>query len=105
MKKLYLQYWEESERGWGVRPDGCSLHLEQSDHNKFIESVYSDRNESSVPDEYDRVVGGLIDVYVSETLYNEIVKNGGSLRLMEYNMNNLRNLRDIKIIVKDDILE
>lgn len=105
MKKLYLQYWEESERGWGVRPDGCSLHLEQSDHNKFIESVYSDRSESSVPDEYDRVVGGLIDVYVSKTLYNEIVKNGGSLRLMEYNMNNLRNLRDIKIIVKDDILE
>jgi len=23
-----VQAWEESERGWGVRPDGLSIHLE-----------------------------------------------------------------------------
>ena len=22
----FKQNWEESERGWGIRPDGCSLH-------------------------------------------------------------------------------
>ena len=27
MNRCYFQRWEESERGWGVRPDGCSLHL------------------------------------------------------------------------------
>ena len=37
MKKVYLQHWEESERGWGIRPDGCSLHLTLEDRKKYIE--------------------------------------------------------------------
>ena len=26
-KEVVAVQWEESERGWGVRPDGCSLHV------------------------------------------------------------------------------
>jgi hypothetical protein len=30
------QEWEESERGWGCRPDGYSLHLDKEDRNTYI---------------------------------------------------------------------
>jgi hypothetical protein len=44
MKSLYLQYWEESERGWGVRPDGCSLHLTKDDCKSYIQKTYESRD-------------------------------------------------------------
>ena len=38
MKRVYLQYWEESEKNWGVRPDGCSIHLTLDNHKDYIDS-------------------------------------------------------------------
>ena len=95
MKKVYLQYWEESERGWGVRPDGCSLHTTLINHKKFINSIYSDRD-GDVPDEYDRVVGEPIEVMIKDTL-SELFEDG-SLRILAYQLNNLIKLEEIVII-------
>jgi hypothetical protein len=96
MRKVYLQYWEESERGWGVRPDGCSLHLTLDEHKKYIKSIYDGREEDTeVPDEYERIVGEPIEVMIDPTLFS-IVE--GTLRLFQYEMNNLIKLEELVII-------
>lgn len=54
-----LVTWTESERGWGQRPDGASLHLTRDDAKAFIQA-YWDRMPArsqlggDVPDEYSR---------------------------------------------------
>jgi len=69
--------WEESERGWGTRPDGCSLHLTETDYRKF-EKAYWAEMPNYIPDEYSRPGGNPERVSVSETLYEQIKesKNG-----------------------------
>ena len=97
MKKVFLQYWEESERGWGVRPDGCSIHLSLEEHKKYVNSIYNERKtHTQVPYEYDRPVGESLSIMIKDDLY-ENIKNG-SLRLMEYEMNNLIKLEEIIIL-------
>jgi hypothetical protein len=96
MRKVYLQYWEESERGWGVRPDGCSLHMNNDNRDSYIKSIYESRDDN-VPDEYDRFVGNPIEVSVSDSIYNEIVENNGSIRLMQHSLTNCKLMGEIKI--------
>jgi len=96
MKKVYLQYWEESERGWGIRPDGCSLHLTEEDRNKYITSIYEQRkNDKEVPYEYDRPVGESIKVMINDNLF-ELIKE--SYRLLSFELNNLIKLEEIVIL-------
>jgi hypothetical protein len=93
--KVYLQYWEESERDWGVRPDGCSIHLDLESHANYIDEVYRDRTfHQHVPNEYDRIVGDPIKVRVSEKLYEDLLKKK-SLRLSEVETNNLIKFNEI----------
>jgi hypothetical protein len=101
MNKVYLQYWEESESGWGVRPDGCSLHIELVHHMAFINKIYESRDLNNIPYEYDRVVGNPIQVIVSDDIFNQIKKNG-NLRLSQVSFSNLRKLNEIKIIYDDE---
>jgi len=57
-----VQKWEETERGWGSRPDGYTLHKNEEDIEIFLkgmrdreaEAGYSAQN---VPDEYTRPCG------------------------------------------------
>ena len=51
------QFWEESERGWGVRPDGFSLHLSMADHAAYVKEHNDALPKGYVPDEYTRVSG------------------------------------------------
>jgi len=104
MKKLILQYWEESERGWGIRPDGCSLHLDKDCLNKYVDSAYKDRDPNNVPHEYDRIVGDPIEIWITEEIYNETVSNGGSLRIPQHSMTNLRKMKEMQPIVSYDDL-
>ena len=53
MKTVWCQLWEESEKGWGVRPDGYSLHSNQEDVKKYIKE-YWDGMPKQTPDEYSR---------------------------------------------------
>ena len=95
MNRCYFQRWEESERGWGVRPDGCSLHLSEDFHKKYLNEIYKIRqSEILVPDEYDRISGPFIECFISDTLF-ELVKEENSIRLMEYEMNNLIKIEEI----------
>mgnify|MGYP001573228924 CR=1 FL=1 len=76
--------WEESERGWGTRPDGCSLHLTEEDYRKFV-NMYWKGMPNEVPDEYSRPAGSPCEVKVSKRLYDEIRRSKYGLRYFDDN--------------------
>jgi hypothetical protein len=94
MNRCFFQRWEESERGWGVRPDGCSLHVNSDLYNKYLSDIYGDRQGKTIPHQYDRIVGGLIECFVSDILFNSL-KESKDMRLMEHEMTNLISLQEI----------
>ena len=94
MNVVLLQYWEESERGWGVRPDGASIHFSTNDHKSYLNEIYNDRDSKNVPHEYDRVIGGPILVSVSDSIFDTI-KIDKNIRLQQYELNNLIKLEEI----------
>ena len=71
MNAVYKQEWLESERGWGQRPDGCSLHLSMQDCTQYIKD-YWERMPDDPPDEYSKPSGHPILVEVSESVYKEV---------------------------------
>ena len=97
MNKVNLQLWEESERGWGVRPDGCSLHIDLVERDKYVKSIYDERGDE-VPYEYDRIVGGVISVFIDDDLFKSI-KEKKSIRIPQSSLNNLISLNEL--IVKE----
>jgi hypothetical protein len=98
MNKIILQLWEESERNWGVRPDGCSIHLDSDNRDNFVNDFYSSRDKS-VPDVYERAFGEPFFAFVQDDLF-KILEIDKSIRLLEHEFNNLVNLEEI--IIKND---
>ena len=75
---VVVQMWEESERSWGVRPDGYSLHLSEFDRLEYIKR-YWDSLPAVPPEEYWRPCGTPYLAQVDEAIYNTVVKsNQGS---------------------------
>ncbi len=77
------QKWEESERGWGERPDGFSLHLSFEGLHRYL-TEYWDEMPDEVPDEYSRPCGTPYPVGVSDEVVDQIEEAGGSLRFFEF---------------------
>lgn len=68
------QDWEESERGWGVRPDGHTLHLTREDRDAYVAGhaeVF--RSDDVVPDEYTRESGRPRLVKVAAAVYQRLI--------------------------------
>lgn len=86
MKKstVVCQKWEESERGWGNRPDGYSLHLNDADRLAFIKS-YWDRMPKESPDEYSRPCGTPYSCDVEPATFNKVVGSKNGIRLHSNN--------------------
>jgi hypothetical protein len=80
LKEIVFVSWEESERGWGTRPDGCSLHLNANDARKFIDDYWKDMP-CRVPDEYSRPAGKPTSAYVSSDLYKQVKENKLGIRV------------------------
>lgn len=81
--QVLCQEWEESERGWGTRPDGYSLHLDESDCSSFIKAYWAeqpDRIGGMAPDEYSRPWGSPFRVDVSSSIYQQIQANPYGIR-------------------------
>lgn len=95
MNKVILQLWEESERGWGTRPDGCSIHVDLKNQKQYIKDCYEDRGDD-VPNVYERVVGDPIDAFVDDRLMM-IIEKEKNVRLFENELNNLINMEEIII--------
>lgn len=68
---VWRQNWLESEAGWGIRPDGCSLHLTKRDLEAYLEK-YWDRMPMTAPREYSRPSGDPCRTRVSQERYDEI---------------------------------
>jgi hypothetical protein len=52
---VYKIVWIESERGWGQRPDGYSLHASKEEADRYIAehwAFYEKRYGTKTPDEY-----------------------------------------------------
>lgn len=95
MNKVLLQIWEESENGNTI-PDGCSIHLDIEHRNIYLKSIYSKRTEDSVPVNYEASIGLPVEIYVNDVIFAIILRDK-SIRLQEYEMNNLLNLKEIEI--------
>jgi len=93
MNKVFLQIWEESSKN-EIQPDGASLHLTTDDLKIFTNLVYKNRT-NNVPDSYMRKVGEFSEALISDSLYN-ILSEKKSIKLEEYEFNNLVALNDIK---------
>lgn len=80
MVQVVVQRWEESERGWGVRPDGYSVHLTRADCETFI-TEYWRSMPNQIPDEYSRPEGEPYCVDVIEALYDRVKKSKNGVRV------------------------
>ena len=69
--KLLRQNWLESERGWGIRPDGYTLHMSVEDRKAFVSDYWS-KMPDQVPDEYSRPCGEPNWVEVDKQVYTEV---------------------------------
>lgn len=94
MYKVILQLWEESSNNNEFLSNGCTLHLDLKDRNKYVDSIYESRNFSAVPDKYDRIVGEGIQVSISEDLYNHLFSKK-VVKLTESSLQNLKSFSEI----------
>ena len=77
---VVVQKWEESERGWGTRPDGYSLHLTEADRRKYGGEYWAQMPDDT-PNAYSRPDGTayIADVY-GET-YETIKQSKNGIRV------------------------
>jgi hypothetical protein len=87
MNRVFLQLWEESERGWGVRPDGCSLHIDNIELDKYVDNIYKDRGDD-IPNEYERTIGSSIETFIDDELFDKVISSK-SIRISQSSLNNL----------------
>lgn len=75
--EVIRQEWWESERGWGHRPDGYSLHLSEDDRKAFIADYWA-RQPNAVPATYSLPIGDPQTVQVDLSTYRliKLSKNG-----------------------------
>ena len=95
MNKVILQLWEESERGFGTKPDGCSIHIDNDVRRSYIKSIYDIRGDE-VPNEYERIIGSELEAFIDDDLFKKLnVKK--SIRLIETELNNLIKFEELII--------
>jgi hypothetical protein len=94
MNKIILQLWEESNAKDGFLSDGCSLHIDSIERNKYISEIYKGRDSSNVPSEYDRIVGEEVIAFVPDKIY-DLVEKDGTLKLSEPAFQNLLKFDEI----------
>ena len=80
----WCQQWEESERSWGVRPEGCTLHLTPQDAklwaDKFLKAQHQrflEHGGQGVPDEYTRQAGSPYQCEVGAAQWKRLNSSGG----------------------------
>jgi hypothetical protein len=82
MPGVICQKWEESERDWGIRPDGYSIHLTEEDRLAYVKAygewLFKTYGRSA-PDEYERVCGTPFQITVSAEDFNRLCE----LRMIE----------------------
>lgn len=78
-RRLLCQKWLESEQGWGTRPDGYSLHMNDLDRETYVDE-YWETMPKEVPQEYSRPDGTAYWCPVSEETYEKVKASKNGLR-------------------------
>jgi hypothetical protein len=65
MIKVIVQKWEESERGWGTRPDGYSIHRTEEERQKYVDAYWKEMPDRA-PAEYSRPCGTPYEAEIEE---------------------------------------
>lgn len=87
MPKAIRIPWTERERGWGIRPDGATLHQSREHAEAFVERTWrqpvrENTARSYVPDEYSRPdvePHEAPEVDVTDEVWAKIVENNGTI--------------------------
>lgn len=81
-KTVIVQEWEESEAGWGCRPDGVSVHLTLEDAKIYSDEFAKKQHKASVaagikgtPSEYTRISGKPYEKTVLYKIYKLVEKS------------------------------
>ena len=69
---VVVQKWEETERGWGCRPDGWTMHLTEEDRAAFVKAYWDSMPDGPAPDEYTRTSGSPYIMDVDEETYKKV---------------------------------
>lgn len=81
-RTVIIQFYIESEAGWGQRPDGASLHLTLADCAAYTKKAWETQDAyfkkagvQGVPSEYTRPGGDPRPIDVGEAVYKKLVAN------------------------------
>lgn len=94
MKTAFLDTWTESERGWGQRPDGCTIHLSKEDYKAYVKE-YWDRMPNTVQDEYSRPDNNVREVVLSDSLQEKLNKSKNGICLWQTQFRELKEKNEI----------
>lgn len=78
--KLYVMEWYESERGWGRRPDGYSLHISREAFDEHMQKHWK-LMPATAPDEYEAPEWQHPQLVESPEDLAALVEKHGTLRL------------------------
>jgi len=95
MHPAWMITWTESERGWGQRSDGASLHLTKEDGAMYVaeywaqEKIRNDAAGGGTPDEYERPDDEGKRVLIATKLLKKIQESrtGKSIRVTNSTLN------------------
>ena len=96
MNKVILQIWEESSIDNNILPVGGTLHIDVKERNDYVNKMYSGRDMNDVPNNYERISGSESEVLINDSIFNILLEKK-TVRLEEYELNNLVNMNEIVI--------
>ena len=96
MNKAILQIWEESSINNNILPVGGTLHIDVKERNDYMNKIYTGRDLNSVPNNYERISGSEVEVLINDSIFNILLERK-TVRLEEYELNNLVNMNEIVI--------
>lgn len=70
---VWIQKWEESEAGWGTRPDGYTIHARKEDITAFLDRMRLQEASAgfgpdNVPETYSRPCGRPYQAEITEAV-------------------------------------
>lgn len=80
---VYIMEWDEHEQGWGIRPDGCSLHSSTQAWELYIQR-HQKSQPKKTPHEYDTPSWDKPRAVECSEPIGALVASRGSLRLARY---------------------
>lgn len=96
MNKVILQLWEESTINEEPISDGCSIHIDLQERDKFVDDIYEKRKGMKVPKTYVRIVGSPIEAFIETALFTKLIKEK-NIRLKQNELNNLVYFEELTI--------